>query len=82
MGSVITMIAYMEDYSRYMLERFSLSEWLSLSRQQEIMEHAAQYTPLTFDWILFLAGTLVFIVAIGSFTFRTSLSSKRTNKKH
>ncbi|MBN1197953.1 MAG: hypothetical protein JXA23_01285, partial [Bacteroidales bacterium] len=40
-GSVITMAAYMEEYTRFILERFTFSEWFSLSRQKEVMDYAA-----------------------------------------
>ncbi|MFH1296202.1 MAG: hypothetical protein ABIJ04_02875 [Bacteroidota bacterium] len=63
-GSLITILAYVHDYTRYMLERFSLAEWYSLSNQTEAMAHAARYVPGGFNWLLFLAGTGLFVLAI------------------
>ncbi|TSA24570.1 MAG: hypothetical protein D4R67_11600 [Bacteroidetes bacterium] len=63
-GSLITIVAYTQDYARYMLDRFSLAEWTSSSNQTEVMAHAARYVPDGFSWLLFLTGTGLFVLAI------------------
>ncbi|MFC2101641.1 hypothetical protein ACFLS7_01455 [Bacteroidota bacterium] len=75
-GSLITMAAYMEDYTRHMLKRFTFIDWISLSDTSGIMEHASTYTPTSFNWWLFLAGTLLFFLAIFLFVRRTFPSTK------
>ena len=69
-GSIITIVAYTEDYSQYMLDRFSFAEWYSFSDQTEILAHAAEYIPGSFSWWLFLSGTFLFSIAIAFFIYR------------
>jgi len=69
-GSLITILAYIQDYSRYMLEQFSFGEWLSLSHQSAVIERVSTYIPTSFNWILFSSGTALFIVTIGLFSRR------------
>ena len=69
-GSIVTIMAYTEDYSRYMLDRFSFTEWYSLSNQTAVLAHAAEYIPGSFSWWLFLLGTCLFIIAITFFIYR------------
>ena len=69
-GSIITIAAYTEDYSRYMLDRFTFEEWYSLSNQADVMNHASSYIPGIFSWWLFLLGTFLFFGAITLFIYR------------
>jgi len=69
-GSLITILAYILDYSTYMLKRFSFVEWFSLSNKQVVLEQAAAYVPISFNWILFSSGTTLFFIAIGLFIRR------------
>ncbi|MFH0762038.1 MAG: hypothetical protein V2A67_11100 [Bacteroidota bacterium] len=63
-GALITILAYIQGYSRYMQEQFSLAEWVGSSNQTEVMAHAARYVPGDFNWLLFLTGTGLFVLAI------------------
>lgn len=63
-GSAVTLMAYMEDYSLYMLNKYSAGEWISFKPREEVMDHAMQYIPESFDWVLFFTGEFLFIVAI------------------
>jgi len=63
-GSLITIMAYIEEYSRYMLERFSFGEWFSLSNQAEVLAHAGEFIPAGFPWWLFITGEVLFVIAI------------------
>lgn len=69
-GSLITVLTYTLDYSRYMLERFSLTEWISLSGQAAVLQSAAEYIPVSFNWWLFSSGTLLFVISIACFLWR------------
>lgn len=69
-GSLITILAYILDYSTYMLKRFSFVEWFSLSNKQVVLEQAAAYVPISFNWILFSSGTTLFFIVIGLFIRR------------
>lgn len=63
-GAIITMINYMEDYTSYMLERFSFVELFSSSNMQEIMELNSVYIPTNFNWWLYAVGQLLFLAAV------------------
>jgi len=75
MGTLITIMAYVLDYSRYMLVRFNFPEIFSYSSNTEVGEYAALYIPREFDWRLFLFGEFLFMVAIYWFWKRNYLKS-------
>jgi len=61
-GSCIVIYTYCEGYTRYMLMRFNISDLVSISPKKEMMEYAAMFIPVHFNWILFgLAEGLFFI---------------------
>lgn len=69
-GSVVLLVGYMQDYSRYMMKRYSFSElYLSLPDQSK-MEYAVQYVPEKFNWALYLAGQILLIFAVILYYFR------------
>lgn len=76
-GSLITILAYILDYSRHMLDKFSFSEWLYFSNHSEVMDHVTEYIPRSFDWWLFLLGELLFIIAITFFIYRNRKKMER-----
>ena len=76
-GSLITITAYIEDYSVYMLDRLTLTEWLGGDHQAEVMSYATTYIPVSFNWILFSAGTTLFFIVIGLFLRRLFIASRK-----
>jgi membrane protein implicated in regulation of membrane protease activity len=69
-GSLITITAYIQDYSRYMLDRLTLAEWLGGDHQDEVMAYATAYIPESFNWWLFIAGSALFLIALILFSRR------------
>jgi hypothetical protein len=63
-GSLIVILAFIRDYSSFMLEHFSFSQLFSLSASKELLEAAQQYIPEYFSWWLFLAGILTILAGI------------------
>ena len=55
-GSVVLLITYMQDYSRYMLKRNSISDLFFSIPDQNMLDHATQYIPRHFNWMLFIIG--------------------------
>jgi hypothetical protein len=63
-GSCIVIYSYIEGYTRYMLMRFSMNDLLIVSPKKEMMEYAAMFVPVQFNWILFGVAELLFFIAI------------------
>jgi magnesium-transporting ATPase (P-type) len=63
-GSCIIIYTYIEGYTRYMLTGFSISDLVGVSPKKEMMEYAAMFVPVHFNWILFGGAELLFFIAI------------------
>ena len=63
-GSVIVILAFIWDYSSYMLQYFSLPVLFSAAFTEEVFEVAYQYVPLGFNWGLFILGELVILAGV------------------
>lgn len=63
-GTSIALFVYMEDFSRYMLRKYSLAEWFELPTPPEVLEYALAYIPIDFNWMAFLLGEILFLTAI------------------
>jgi hypothetical protein len=74
LGSCIVIYTYCEGYTRYMLKRFNISDLISIYPKKEMLDYAAMFIPVHFNWILF--G-----VAEGFFFLAIYLIIKRTGKK-
>jgi uncharacterized membrane-anchored protein len=55
---------YIEGYTMYMLMRFSMNDLLSVSPKKEVMEYAAMFVPVHFNWILFGVAEGLFFLSI------------------
>jgi hypothetical protein len=64
LGSCIVIYTYIEGYSRYMLMRFSISDLINISPKKEMMEYAAMFIPVHFNWILFGLAEILFFISI------------------
>jgi len=62
-GSLVLIFAFIFDYTRFMLVRFSFREMFSL-RNQEVLATATQYIPDTFPWWIFAAGEVMILFSI------------------
>jgi hypothetical protein len=63
-GSVVLLITYMQDYSRYMLKRYSVSDIFFSLPDQNILDYATQYMPEHFNWMLFIIGQLLITLPV------------------
>ncbi len=69
-GSLILIIAWSWDYSRFILQHISVSELLNFSNKNALYDFVQMYVPESFNWILYWAGELVILSGIGLFFFR------------
>ncbi len=63
-GSLIIIISFTIDYTRYILSYFSLKEAISLKNNQELYDISMKYVPVKFDWWIFWIGFVVILIAL------------------
>lgn len=63
-GSLILILAFIWDYSRYMLKYFEFTELLNIAKSRVILEKATNYIPQTFNWFLFILGEVIIVFGI------------------
>ena len=59
LGSLVVLFSYTEEYVRYMLQRFDLSEIIGVSNQTQVLEYASAFIPVRFNWWIFILGALM-----------------------
>jgi hypothetical protein len=70
-GSVILIIAFTWDYSRFMLQHYSFSQIWTVPKKS-LYELATQYIPVSFNWWIFVLGEVVILLGIIQFWRRNS----------
>ena len=63
MGSIVIILSYTLDYSRYMINAFGFSS-LFQNGKAEVIAYAAQYVPETFNWWIFILGEIIILSGI------------------
>ena len=63
-GSLIVIIAYTRPYMSYMLDRYSISEMFHFSGNTKLIEYASGFIPVTFSWVIYSLGQLLFFWSI------------------
>ncbi len=63
LGSLITILAFIQDYVSFLMSNCELSEW-SLFSNEAIFERSANYIPTDFNWALFVFAELILITPI------------------
>lgn len=66
LGSLVLIVAFTWDYSRFMLQHYSFSRIWSLPKSS-LYEMATRYVPVSFNWWIFAAGELIIIWGIYRF---------------
>jgi hypothetical protein len=66
LGSLVLIVAFIFDYSDYMLTHFSLLGMMEI-KNPEVLEVATRYIPRRFPWWLFAAGEIILLGSIGSY---------------
>ena len=64
-GALIIVVAFVWDYSSFILSHFTVSELISLSGKDALFDLSLQYMPGHFPWMIFVLGELVILTAIG-----------------
>lgn len=64
-GSLIVIISYTEEYTRFMMQEFSFFELFGVRNGERLLARALTYVPEKFNWYIFLIGELMHLVAIG-----------------
>jgi len=64
MGCLVTITAYTMDYFNFISPEFSLWEVFSFSRGDDLMQYTANYVPVSFNWYVFGAGEIFFLITI------------------
>lgn len=70
-GSLVLITAFVWDYSRFVLQHFSFSEFLQNINEPDIIALSIKYIPDSFNWWLFAGGELLIILGIVLFFMRT-----------
>ena len=63
-GSVVLLITYMQDYTVYMLKRYSIPEIFFSLPDQQMLDYATQYIPRQFNWVLFIVGQVLITLPV------------------
>ncbi len=69
-GSLIMIISWSWDYSKYILRHLSFVELFDPANKELLFEAAKEYIPVSFNWLLFWAGELVILSGIAMFFLR------------
>ncbi len=69
-GSITLLIGFIYDYVRFMLQYFSLPEIFLPKNAMNLIEKGLEYTPVSFPWLIFLAGIGFIIGGVGLFYLR------------
>ena len=63
-GSLVVIFSYTEEYMRYMLTGYSMTELIGITNINEIMKYACTYVPRHFNWYIFGGGEVMHLAAI------------------
>jgi hypothetical protein len=63
-GSLVVILSYTIDYSRFILGRFSFGDLFSATNNKEVMQYVTQYIPVSFNWMIFGAGAIMHATGI------------------
>ena len=63
-GSMVLILAFIWDYSSFILSRYTLREIFNMPNNQPLYDLAEKYIPQSFNWGLFTAGQLVILISI------------------
>ncbi len=69
-GSLILIISWSWDYSKYILKHLSFRELWDITNKQALFNIAQDYIPESFNWLLYSAGELIILSGIGLFFLR------------
>ncbi len=77
-GALVVWMAYIWDYSAFILRHYGVGELWSLKTSQALYDLSMKYIPVAFPWKVFILGEILLLVAI--FLYGSRLRSE--SKKH
>lgn len=75
-GSLIVVLSFTWDYSRFLFSRYSLTDLLKYSAEKKLFELSLSYVPDSFDWLSFGLGETILLFAIVLFVRRNAQTLK------
>ncbi|MBN2613442.1 MAG: hypothetical protein JXB00_17945 [Bacteroidales bacterium] len=69
-GSLVLIMAFTWDFSKFILKHFTLEELFSLPGKKPLYDLGLQYIPESFNWLLFWAGEFIILTGIAIIFFR------------
>ncbi len=69
-GSLIVIVAYLEDFVSFLLNTYSFSELPKVIYSDTVIELSSAYIPVDFRWWVFLAGVFLHAMAIADVFIR------------
>lgn len=72
-GSVVVIISYTEEYTRFILQKFSFGEVLSFSVNEDVQSYALQFVPQYFNWWIYGVGEFLMLLAVFLYIRRKNL---------
>jgi hypothetical protein len=72
-GSLIVILAFVWDYSAYILKHFTLVQILISADKSEIVKGTNNYVPHCFNWFLFVAGETIIFAGILMIVLKSEL---------
>jgi hypothetical protein len=76
-GSLVLLVVYMLDYSRYMLGEFSVRQLFFSLPDEAMLGYATKYVPVYFSWIIFTLGQGLILLGIIFYYFRVKKKKSR-----
>lgn len=64
LGSLVLILAFTWDYSRFILDQYRLSEIFTLPDKTVLYDYAIKYVPVKFPWGIFIPGYLLIFTVI------------------
>jgi hypothetical protein len=63
-GSLVVIISYTEEYTRYLLAQFRFSDIFTFNVNEQVMAYAYHFVPQHFNWWLYGTGELLMLAAL------------------
>lgn len=70
-GSIVVIIAYIEDFVSFLLKDYSFGELIKVIYSEEVIEKSLTYIPFDFAWTVFIAGIAFHAGAIANVFIRS-----------
>ena len=72
-GSVVVIISYTEEYTRYILQKFCFSDIFSFAANEQALAYSLHFVPQYFNWWIYGFGELCMLLAIFLYIRRKNL---------